>query len=432
MAQKSFWARMRSRFSDKDKHTAVIIKSSDYGLDRSKISAGAIKVLDTLRNAGYAAYIVGGGVRDLLLNLNPKDFDVVTDAYPEQVKKLFSGSRIIGRRFKLVHIRHKGELIEVSTFRAQKIEEHDKLDGRPRSDNEYGSLEEDAWRRDFPVNALYYDHLEDHILDFTGGMLDIKNKLISVIGDPTQRFHEDPVRMLRAVRLAAKLGFNIEQQCGEVIRKLTFLMRQVPQARLFDEVLKLFFHGYSEKTYNMLKKYNCFSILFPHVEQAINSKAFDWNAAMFVQKGLQSTDARIKNSLGINPGFMLAVFLWPVFVTKTMQLNDKEAKSRFVLRKVVSDLLVEQRKVLMLPKRFTYMIQEVWFLQYHLQMCRATRVTRVASQRHFRAAVDFLELRAATGDIAADTAQWWRAYRNADRDQQKEMCIKLREEQHGE
>ena len=193
VSRQSYWDRLIHMFSDKDRYTAVVVDSPEYRLDATRISKAAMMVLDTLRGAGYAAYLVGGGVRDLLLDMRPKDFDVVTDAHPEQVKKIFKHSRIIGRRFRLVHIRYKGELIEVSTFRAeqQSIDKSDD-ESAPRHENEYGSLEEDAWRRDFPINALYYDHIEGHILDFTGGVLDLKRRMISVIGDPSQRFHEDP------------------------------------------------------------------------------------------------------------------------------------------------------------------------------------------------------------------------------------------------
>ncbi len=431
MAHKSFWARMRSRFSTKDRHTAVIIKSKDYKLDHSLISPGAIKVLGALRVAGYAAYIVGGGVRDLLLKLQPKDFDVVTDAYPEEIKRLFPGSRIIGRRFKLVHVHYKGELIEISTFRAQKIEESlpDDLIGVPQSDNEYGSLEEDAWRRDFPVNALYYDHVDDHILDFTGGMLDIKNNIISVIGDPMQRFHEDPVRIIRAIRLAAKLNFSIEPKCEEAIRTLLPLLQQVPNARLFDEVLKLFFHGYSEATYNKLREYNCFAALFPRVAEVLHEDVFDWDANLFVTMALQSTDSRIHKRLGINPGFLFASLLWPVFIKQTLVLTDTQAANRFFVRKIIIEVLSAQKQVLILPKRFTHMIQEIWFLQFHLETLRAGRIGRIISQRHFRAAVDFMELRAAAGDTITVQAEWWRAFRNADSEGQKEMRSQLKEKQ---
>jgi poly(A) polymerase len=434
VAHKSFWARMRSRFSTKDRHTAVIIKSEDYKLDHSLISPGAIKVLDALRVAGYAAYIVGGGVRDLLLKLQPKDFDVVTDAYPEDIKRLFPGSRIIGRRFKIVHVRYKGELIEISTFRAQKIEEHvpDNLIGVPQSDNEYGSLEEDAWRRDFPVNALYYDHVDDQILDFTGGMLDIKNKIISVIGDPVQRFHEDPVRIIRAIRLAAKLSFQIEPKCAEAIKSLLPLLQQVPDARLFDEVLKLFFHGYSEDTFNKLQQYDCFAVLFPGVDEVLREDIFDWDASLFIKMALQSTDHRIHKKLGINPGFLFASFLWPVFIKQTLALSDKQSGNRFIVRKIIVDVLSVQKQVLMLPKRFTHMIQEIWFLQFHLEACRAGRINRIISQRHFRAAVDFMELRAAAGDTITEQAEWWRAFRNADSAGQNEMRLQLKDKQSNE
>ena len=432
VARKSYWQKFKSLFASQAIQEPVVHPAAKYGLSNKLFSPATIMVLDTLRQAGFAAYVVGGGVRDLLLKLKPKDFDVVTDAHPEEVQQLFKHSRIIGKRFQLVHIRHRGELIEVSTFRAHKTLTNAsvaQMDGTPQSDNEFGSLEEDAWRRDFPINALYYDHLEHNILDFTGGMLDIQKRKLRVIGDPTQRFHEDPVRILRAIRLAAKLGFNIEHSCEMAIYSLSHLLHQVPPSRLFDELLKLLFHGYAEKTYACLQKYDCFKELFPDVASVLQEDIFFWDVQQFIKLALRSTDTRVQQKMGINPGFMLAVFLWPVFIKKTMSLSDKEANNRFMLRHLVHDVLMQQKQIFMLPKRFLHMIQEVWFLQYNLEMRRSNKVLRVAQQRHFRAAVDFLELRASCGEPVVEVANWWRSFRTVDKERQQEMLQELREQQ---
>lgn len=412
------------------KSGAKTIARKHHSISRKDISENALKVLYRLNASGFKAYIVGGGVRDLLLKRKPKDYDVATDAHPDQIRDVFRNSRVIGRRFKLVHVFFPDEIIEVSTFRANVVEKFDKhldledQDEAPimlQADNTYGTMEEDAWRRDFTVNALYYGIEDFALTDYTGGMQDLKKKSIRMIGDPLQRYHEDPVRLLRAIRLAAKLNFNIEAKTKGPLLKLAHLLQHVPKARLFDELLKLFFEGYSLAVYEKLKAYGYFKALFPHLDSLLNEKR--WKK--LIDLALKASDARFAEGKSLNPAFLLAIFLWPL-VQKL--LNDqKHSKVPFFhrLNNAMAQALSLQCETMMIPRRFTATMQAIWLAQYHLERRRKSRIIRIMEQRYFRAAFDFLMLRADAGEPLREVANWWQKIQSMNSSQQDKMIKDL-------
>ncbi|HCL3709001.1 TPA: polynucleotide adenylyltransferase PcnB, partial [Pseudomonas aeruginosa] len=309
--------------------TPEVIGNNQYSLRRDQFSRNAVKVVEILQRAGYQAYVVGGCVRDQMLGIAPKDFDVATSATPEQVRAEFRNARIIGRRFKLVHVHFGREIIEVATFRAHHPEGQDDGDSRASSnesgrilrDNVYGSLEDDAQRRDFTINALYFDVTSERLLDYANGVHDIRNRLIRLIGDPEQRYLEDPVRMLRAVRFAAKLDFEIEKHSAAPIRRLAPLLREIPSARLFDEVLKLFLAGRAERTFELLVEYELFAPLFPASAKALQANP-DYTGKL-IRQALANTDARIHQGKPVTPAFLFAALLWPALPARVAQLQEK-------------------------------------------------------------------------------------------------------------
>lgn len=385
----------------------LVITRKHHHLSRKNISQNALKVLYHLRSEGYQAYLVGGGVRDMLLGFEPKDFDVVTDATPEQVRSIFRNSRLIGRRFLLVHVYFRDEIIEVSTFRANSEDPIDDSDTDNR-DNTFGTIEEDAWRRDFTVNALYYNIADLSVVDYTQGMHDLNKRVIRMIGDPTQRFHEDPVRLLRAVRLSAKLNFKIHHETKVPLLNLVHLLKNVAPSRLFDEMLKLFFTGYALATYHSLVKTGYFQALFPHVWKAIE---FNKKQQKLLELAMQATDQRFAEKMSLNPGFLLSILLWPVI---QVILNEKnEEKLSFRLHYAIQKVLKLQNKALMIPKRFTEMMRSIWTLQYHLEYSRKNRIEKILEHRYFRAAHDFLKLRAQSGENLREIADRWQRLRDS-------------------
>jgi poly(A) polymerase len=290
--------------------TAHIIPRDEHPVSRKNISPSALKVMYRLENAGFKAFLVGGAVRDMLLGIQPKDFDIATNAHPEQVHKLFSNSRLIGRRFKLVHILFGREIIEVATFRSSG-EQLQNDQGMLVRDNVYGDIEEDVVRRDFTANALYYSATDFAIYDYVDALKDIENRQLKLIGIPEERYREDPVRMLRAVRFAAKLDFTIETQAEEKITELAHLMQMVAPARLFDEIIKLFVSGKGGRIYQYLKHHKLFDSLFPHVADTLRNNAQSGYYDAFITAGLVNTDKRIQVDKPVTPAFMYAVLLWP-------------------------------------------------------------------------------------------------------------------------
>ncbi|MCX7126245.1 MAG: polynucleotide adenylyltransferase PcnB [Gammaproteobacteria bacterium] len=402
------------------------IPRSAHGISRDAISPNALKVLYRLKDAGYCAFLVGGGVRDILLKRKPKDFDVATDAHPEAIRAVFRNSRIIGKRFRLVHVFFGDEIIEVSTFRANTIEqtrtEKTELPMIHR-DNTFGTIEEDAWRRDFTVNALYYNIADFSVVDYMHGMEDLKNRLIRMIGDPTQRYHEDPVRLLRAIRFAAKLNFELEEETESALRSLTHLLQHVPPSRLFDECIKLFFAGDAWLTYQKLVQYDYLTVLFPQTVKALQKH--DKTQEKLIELALISTDTRLKENNSVNPAFLLAVFLWPVLHLKIAGMKEKKLKFYFQLHQFIHDIIQTQLKSIMIPKRLQFAMQTMWVLQFQLEKRRKSRIMVAYEHRYFRAAVDFMELRVQAGEMAPEIFNWWKAFQLADIATQEKMIEKL-------
>lgn len=425
----NIWKRLKKRFRCKEQNEAVVISRDDHQVSRKSISPNALKILYRLNEAGYAAFLVGGSVRDLLLKRQPKDFDVATSAHPEEIRKIFRNSRLIGRRFRLVHVYFHDEMIEVSTFRANsseltRSEEGGEMPIMVSSDNTYGTIEEDAWRRDFTVNALYYGVQNFSVMDYTGGMLDLDQRLIRMIGDPIQRYHEDPVRLLRAIRLSAKLDFRVEAQTEAPLFTLSHLLWHVAPARLFDEMLKLFFEGNALVTYKSLLHYGYMRVLFPATFEAIKERRQPVDSQL-VRLAMIATDERFTNDQSLNPGFLLAVLLWPALQLK---LAEKQEKGRYfyqILHAAMDELLDKQMETISIPKRLTAMMRAVWLLQYHLMKRRGKRAYRALSHRYFRAAYDFLELRVKSGEPYQEIVGWWHEFQEASHERREELLKQL-------
>ena len=404
----------------------TVIPQSEHGISEADISGGTLKVLQTLTDAGHDAYLVGGGVRDLLLGLKPKDFDVATGARPDAVRRLFRSCRLIGRRFRLAHVRMGREVIEVATFRASFDEsardpEHVRVDGRIVRDNVYGTLEEDAWRRDFTVNCLYYDHCNHTVIDFTGGYADLRDRKLRLIGRVVERYREDPVRMLRAVRFAGKLGFEIDLDTSRAIYELAPLIESMPPARLYEEVVKLFMSGEGRRSYELLRRYGLFGHLFPETDACIEAEP-DGIAAAMVDRALDSTDARIDVGKPVTPGFLFAALLWePV-------LQDSEACTARGMSDIQgyeaagADVIERQIQHVSLPRRFSLMVREIWGLQPRLVNRRGRGApSRLLTHPRFRAAYDFLVLRAESGEDVAEHAKWWTRFQDAGDGERRSM-----------
>lgn len=405
----------------------------EHNISRSKISENALKVLYRLNKLNYEAYLVGGCVRDLLLGREPKDFDVVTNASPEQVRKAFRNCRLIGRRFRLAHVHFGREIIEVATFRAEAaandaaVSVHE--DGRLLSDNNFGSIEEDVWRRDFTVNALYYNIVDFSVIDYTGGMQDHADCVLRLIGDPTIRFREDPVRMLRAVRFAVKLGFTINPECERAIFDMADLLSAIPSARLHDETLKLFMTGYAVQTYELLRHYGLFEKLFPATEFSLTSEEQGF-PKIFVARALENSDKRIAEGKTVTPYFLLAALLWEPLQfnkNKKMQQGMNEA---LAFQEAVNEVISSQIKRTSFPKRVGYSIREVWSLQAKFRTRRGAKPFALLQHPRFRAAYDFLLLRAETGGVDKALADWWTTFQFADEQMQKKMTRPVRRSKH--
>ena len=389
-------------------------------IDTSHINRDALRVISGLHAAGFQAYLVGGGVRDLLLGFSTKDFDIATDAHPEDVRRQFENSRIIGRRFRIVHVYFSQGYVEVATFRAAG-RAHVNEQGRILADNTYGSIEEDAFRRDFTVNALYYDPEAGQLLDLVEGRQDLGAKLLRVIGDPELRFREDPVRMLRAVRLAAKLGFGIEAQAKAAIGRLGYLLSEVPPARLFDEMLKLFHGGYAVQTFQALHDSGLFKYLLPLTEKALQDPS-QKRFSDLVYGALQNTDERIRAGKPVTPSFLYAVFLWGPMQVLARQLELEGLSPRVAREAAMKDTILSQLRYTSIPKRLGFPIRDVWELQYRFYRKRGKQVFRLYRHPRFRAAYDFLCLRAGAGEPVDKLCEWWTVFQAAEPGMQKKMA----------
>lgn len=409
-----------------------IIPRAEHDISRTNISESALKVLYRLKKSGFAAYIVGGGVRDLLLGMHPKDFDIVTDAHPEQVKRLFRNSRLIGRRFRLVHVRFGREIIEVATFRSSADgehvdREHHAESGRILRDNVYGTIDEDIWRRDFTVNALYYNIADFSVWDYTGGLEDVRHRRLRLIGDPRTRYREDPVRMLRAVRLAAKLSFEISAEAAEPIRELAPLLADVPAARLFDEVLKLFQSGHGLRSFELLEEHGLFEYLFPATHAVLRGPAGE-KASELIRHGLESTDTRVADGQPVTPMFLFALMLWPAIKELATEIRSEEGCTEFhATTEAIYRLIGEQQYTTSLPKRFGGPMREILQMQHRFEQRHGARASKLLEHKRFRAAYDFMMLRAECGEVDRETAAWWTEIQGMSKPEQRaEFGVKRR------
>ncbi|VFR16243.1 Poly(A) polymerase [plant metagenome] len=375
-----------------------------HGIDRRNVSRHAIKVCEVLRQHGYEGYIVGGAVRDLIVGLEPKDFDVATNATPEQTRPLFRRARIIGRRFQLVHVVFGQEIIETSTFRApaavtQKTDEH----GRILSDNEFGTQEQDAIRRDFTINALYYDPLTEEVIDYCHGVDDLKKRVVRMIGDPQTRYREDPVRMLRAVRFSAKLNGQIHPETLSPIRPMADLLGNVPASRLFDEMLKLLTCGHAMDCLRQLREVGLHRGLLPLLDVVLEQPGGE----RFVELALERTDVRVRSGKSVSPSFLFAALLWQLVDVRWKQLLEQGEHTIPALTQAADSVLDEQTEKLAIQRRYAADMREIWFMQPRFERRLGKTIWRMIEQPRFRAAVDFLQLRAAAGQFDSVLAQWW-------------------------
>ncbi len=386
-----------------------IIPRESHCISRKHISSGALRVLYRLNEAGYAAYLVGGAVRDLLVGGQPKDFDVATDATPEDVKRLFRNCRIIGRRFRLAHVVFGPEIVEVATFRGSGDDgsgDRHVVDGRIVRDNVWGSIEEDALRRDFTVNALYYNIADFSVRDYIGGYEDVQRRLLRLIGDPQLRYREDPVRMLRAVRLAAKLDFAIAPEARAPFAELGELLLNAPPARLFDETLKMFLAGNGLKSFHALEQAGLTADVFPLTARALAFRGGDAFRTM-LEAGLAGTDARIAEGKSVTPAFLFAILLWGAVRAQVERDIAKGTEANLAWERVSYQVIAEQARQVAIPRRFGQVMQEIWILQPRFAERQKKRVFRLLTHPRFRAAYDFLLLRGVEGEEIAALGHWW-------------------------
>lgn len=404
-------------------HKPKVWTQAEHRIDRRLVSHNAVRVCETLQQKGHKAFVVGGAVRDLLLGMRPKDFDVATDASPEETQRLFRRARIIGRRFQIVHVMFGPETIETSTFRAlastnSNTDEH----GRVLRDNEFGRQDEDASRRDFTVNAMYYDPSTETVWDYHQGMTDLRAKVLRMIGAPAQRYREDPVRMLRVVRFAAKLNFEIEPSTYAPIASLSNLLKNVPASRLFDEMLKLLVSGSALACLKGLRQAGLHHGVFPLLDAILEEK----KSQDFLAEALARTDTRVKEGKPISPGFLFACLLWHL-VQDQWAIRVKQGEQKFpALFLAMDDVLAEQAERTAIPRRLTGDMREIWAFQPRFEKRTGKAPFRLLEQQKFRAALDFFELRAAVGNASVETAKWWRTFSETEGTQRQHMLDQLR------
>ncbi len=397
-----------------------IIERDVHHIQLRQVSPNACKVIERLQQGGHAAYIVGGGVRDLLLGQQPKDFDVATSATPEEVRELFRNARLIGRRFRLAHVRFGREIIEVATFRGggngdDDGDERELEQGRLIRDNVFGSEAEDAWRRDFSINALMYDPATETIRDHVGGYEDVLARRLRLIGDPVTRYREDPVRLLRAVRFQVKLGLSIEPQTAGPMVSMAPLLRDIPPARLFDEILKLFLAGHAWPTYQALVRQALWSELFPNLFPDPSQPP------PLVSQALQNTDQRVAEGLPVTPGFLFAAFFWHRVRQRSAELQEQGLPPIDALAQAGEEAIAAQARRVAIHRRFSGMSKEIWCMQPRFEKRRGKRALRLIGERRFRAAYDFLLLRVLEEPELAELAQWWTDVQTADESRQDEL-----------
>jgi poly(A) polymerase len=395
-----------------------VVTKEQHGIGREAISQGSRKVCEALQAQGYSAYVVGGAVRDLLLGSKPKDFDVATDAYPEEVHKIFRRSRLIGRRFKLVHVMFGEETVEVSTFRARTATETDEH-GRVLRDNIYGTREDDSIRRDFTINALYYDPASETILDYHNGLRDLQRKSVRIIGDARARYREDPLRMLRAVRFAAQAGFSIDERTRKPIRELAHLLGNVPPSRVYEEMQKLLLSGHAATGLRQLRSEGLHHGLLPLLD-AISEQPM---GERFVRLALEQTDARVRSGKSVSPAFLFAALLWHEVLAAWKKAEQRGPKPIPALFEAM-DIVVEiQTDKLAVPRRFTAVMKEIWALQPRFEQRSGRRPFALLAHERFRAGFDFLVLRSASGEVPEELSQWWEKFQHAGEAERQAMLM---------
>jgi len=392
------------------RHGPIIVPRSEHNISRANISPNALKVLYRLKSAGFEAFLVGGGVRDLLLDRHPKDFDVVTNADPDQIQDLFRNCRLIGRRFRLAHVRFGRDIVEVATFRAANVvdpEDDDRAHsdtGRILRDNVYGTIDEDVWRRDFTVNALYYNITDFSIWDYVDGVDDVRSRTLRLIGDPEKRYREDPVRMLRAVRFAAKLDFTLAPETAAPIASLGHLIKDVPPARLFDELLKLFQSGHAVRSFETLMQYDLLRYLFRDTQAQFDTPERD-KIIDFIRRGLANTDQRVREDKPVTPMFLYALFLWFPIQALARHLESEGWNDGQAMLEASQRIVASQQTAF--PRRFSSPMKELLNMQWRFGQQHGARAARLLQHKRFRAAYDFLVLRASCGEVEQRTVDWW-------------------------
>ncbi len=389
----------------------VVLTQAEHKIDPKLLSSNAVRVTSSLQEAGFKAFVVGGAVRDLLLGVKPKDFDIATNATPEQVKRLFRRAFIIGKRFQIVHVMFGQDLLEVTTFRGAGSANAPKDEhGRVLRDNDFGPQHEDAMRRDFTINAMYYDPATQEVLDYHGGIADIRDKTLRIIGQPEARYREDPVRMLRVVRFAAKLQFTIEPHTREPISVMAPLINNVPAARVFDEMLKLLMSGHALACLQQLRKEGLHHGLLPLLdvvlEQPIGMK--------FVTLALESTDNRIKAGKGVSPGFLFASLLWHQVVEKWTAYRAAGESPIPALHLAADDVLESQTEKLALQRKIGADMRDIWSMQPRFERRNGKAPYKLLEHLRFRAGYDFLLLRCESGEIDMELGEWWTAFYEGD------------------
>jgi len=394
------------------------VPKEQHGIGREAISQGSRKVCEVLHGHGYQAYIVGGAVRDLLLGLRPKDFDVATDAYPEEVHKAFRRSRLIGKRFRLVHVMFGEETVEVSTFRARTPAETDEH-GRVLRDNIYGTREDDAIRRDFTINALYYDPASETLLDYHNGLRDLQRKSVRIIGDARARYREDPLRMLRAVRFAAKAGFAIDERTRKPIRELAHLLGNVPPSRVYEEMQKLLLSGHAATGLRELRSEALHHGLLPLLDVIFEQPMGE----RFVTLALEQTDSRVRSGKSVSPAFLFAALLWHEVLAAWKKAQQRGLKPIPALFEAMDAVLDIQTDKLAIPRRLTAVMKEIWALQPRFEQRSGRRPFGLLAHERFRAGFDFLVLRSGSGEAPEELAQWWEKFQQAGEAERQAMLM---------
>jgi len=388
-------------------------------IDISLISVHAIKTIQVLEENGFEAYLVGGAVRDLLFGIKPKDFDVVTNATPDQIHHLFRRSRLIGRRFKLVHVIYGREIIEVSTYRSQQKEILQADGSIVKDDNHYGTIEEDAVRRDFTINAMFYSPSYHTLVDFHDGLEDLNRGIIRIIGNAEQRYQEDPIRILRAFRVCAKLNMALNETSRAPIKKLVPLLHDIPHSRLFDEVIKFFLTGHALNSYRVMQDENIYSQFFLSPESEL--KDID----LFISNGLKNTDLRINQDKSCNPSFLFSFLLWHQVNVLWDRYKLELKHSIAGLNQAIDEVIEKQIKLFPIHKRFTITMKEIWRLQPRFENQSPKKIYRLLLHPRFRAAYDFMLLRCESNQLDKNIGIWWTSFIDADHHEKSLMVKQL-------